>query len=296
VARAEAARHHERGAELCASGEYSRAAREFERAYELVPDYQVLYDVGQARIRLGQYARAHAALTRYLAEGASQIPDDTRRRVEADLELIAQKTGVLDIQVDVVGAEIFVDDVRVGHAPLEKPLLLDAAEHRVTARRAGYQAHTVPVTLAGGDAAHVKLELEPQGAQRLVVQELVAKEKVAESNRNAWLWGTWTATGAFAVASGVTGALGVKAADELAQKRSELGVSRSELDSASRRSRTLLLAADVFGAMTILAGGAAVYVTLSKPGPEVTERAGKPPRRQVALAIKPSWVGFTGTY
>lgn len=290
----EAGQRYDRGLKMYAEGDYALAVIEFERAYELVPDYRVLYNIGQVRIQLGNYARARRALEQYLKEGGDRVSPDRRKAVESDLEMLEARTGTLTIEVNVPGAEVFVDDLIVGQSPLSEPLLLDAGEHRLNARKPGYHPRATQVTLAGRDALTIRLNLEkvPAESQRIIVER-----KEDDSNREAWMWGTWTATGVFAITAGITGGLGIKAASDLDDKRSERGASRSELDSASRRARTLLLAADVFGGLAIATGGLALYFTLSGPDEaEPGKEPGKPGAKRVALSVAPNWVGVTGTY
>src|SRR5262245_54376929 len=64
----EAKQRFDRGLELYAEGEYPLALIEFTRAYELVPNYRVLYNIGQVCIQLGQYANARRALEEYLTK------------------------------------------------------------------------------------------------------------------------------------------------------------------------------------------------------------------------------------
>jgi tetratricopeptide (TPR) repeat protein len=148
----EAGQRYDRGLKMYAEGDYSLAVIEFERAYELVPDFRVLYNIGQVRIQLANYARARRALTQYLQEGGERVSEDRKKAVENDLDMLATRTGTLAIQVNVPGAELFVDDVVVGQSPLSEPLLLDAGEHRLSARKPGYHPRAAQVTLAGRDA------------------------------------------------------------------------------------------------------------------------------------------------
>lgn len=289
----EAAQRYDRGLRLHSEGEYALAVIEFERAYELVPDYRALYNIGQVRLQLGHYARAHKALIQYLKDGAADIDDERRKAVENDLEIAASRTGMLTIEANLPGVEVFVDDTLLGQTPFAEAIMVDAGEHRLSARKSGYQPRAAQITVAGRDALTYRFDLEKAQPES---QRIIVRERVQESNREAWLWGTWTATGVFAVASGVTGGLGVKAANDLEDMRGERGATRGELDSASRRARTLLLTADVFGALTILAGGAAVYVTLVDDEPEPSPATPADKKGKVALAFKPSWVGVTGTY
>lgn len=289
----EAGQRYDRGLKMYAEGDYALAVIEFERAYELVPDYRVLYNIGQVRIQLAHYARARRALTQYLAEGGERIGEDRKKAVENDLEMLAQRTSTLSIVVNVPGAEIFVDDVLVGQSPLSEPLLVDAGERRLSARKAGYHPRASQVTLAGRDSLSVNLTLEKQ---ETASQRIIVERREEESNHSTWMWGTWAAAGVFGIAAGATGGLGIKAASEHQDLQKEIGATSSELQSSSRRARTLLLAADVFGGLAIATGGLALYLTLSGPEEAKKPAPGKPPERQVGLAISPGFLAVKGTY
>jgi tetratricopeptide (TPR) repeat protein len=290
----EAAEHYDRGLKLHAEGDFALAAIEFERAYELVPDYRALYNIGQVRLQLGNYAKARRALTRYLQEGGDKIPDDRKQAVANDLDMLGRRTGTIAIEVNVPGAEVQIDGVAVGQTPFGEPLLLDAGEHTISVRKTGYQAKTSQVTLLGGDALKSQVTLDKLSAQP---EKIIIEREVQDSNRSAWMWGMWTGAGVLAIASGITEGLGVKAAHDLDDKRGELGTTRSELDSASRRARTLLTTGDILGALAIAAGGTAVYLTLSGPD-ENSERApgAKAPAASAQLFFTPYSFGVRGSY
>jgi hypothetical protein len=154
------------------------------------------------------------------------------------------------------------------------------------------------MTLAGRDAESVQLDLEkvPEAKVSQIIVEKAAPEK---SNRSTWLWATWSATGVFAIGAGVTGGLGIKAANDLEDLQTDPSATRSKLDSQRSRARTLLVAADVLGAAAVISGGAAIYLTLS--GPKKEEKvAATPPRMakagSVGVLIRPDFVGLRGTY
>ena len=70
----EAKSRFDRGLELYNEGEYPLALIEFTRAYELVPNYRVLYNIGQVGIQLGQYANARRALEEALQDRQKRRP------------------------------------------------------------------------------------------------------------------------------------------------------------------------------------------------------------------------------
>jgi len=284
---AEAAEHYEQGLKLYTDAEYALAVIEFERAYSLVPNYRVLYNVGQVHIQLAHYARALKALEQYLKEGGEAIPAERRKGVQRDLEMLASRTARLKVETNVAQADVLVNDIVVGQSPLVDPLLLDAGELRVGVQKAGYQSRVMQLTLAGRDERGVRIDLQAQPqdkGQRIILQK-------DQSDRTAWLWASWSATGAFAIGAGVLGGLGIKAANDLSDLRGDPTATRGELDSASRRARTLLTVGDVLGGLAIATGGVALYLTLS--GDDKPE---KQTEKHVGMVLRPGFVGVSGRY
>ena len=299
AAKVEARQRYDRGTQLYAEAEFALAVIEFERAYTLVPDYRVLYNIGQVRIQLAQYSRAKKALEQYLAEGGEQIAAERKASVQADLEMLASRTATLEIKTNVDAAEVVINDSIVGHSPLKEPVLLDVGEHRITLRKPGYSSRFSQITLAGRDAQSLQLDLE-KVPEAQVSQIIVEKSAPKESNRSTWLWATWSATGALALGAGVTGGLGIKAANDLEDLQNDPTATRGKLDDARSRAKTLLLAADILGVAAIVSGGTALYLTLSSPKKEESAPAAGGRARatgvDVGFLIKPNFVGLRGTY
>ncbi|HVV52568.1 MAG TPA: hypothetical protein VHO06_23070, partial [Polyangia bacterium] len=83
--RSDARAHYAKGLELAGQRGYEGALREFEQAYAISPQFAVLYNIGQARVALGQTAQALEALTRYLHDGGARISPERRAQVERQL-------------------------------------------------------------------------------------------------------------------------------------------------------------------------------------------------------------------
>jgi tetratricopeptide (TPR) repeat protein len=288
----EASDHYEAGLALYADGEFKRAAIEFDRAYELVPNYRALYNIGQVRIQLHDYARAYKALKAYLAQGGSKIDADRKKSVSDDLEMLATRTATMAIASNEDGAEILVDGELAGTTPLSEPLLLDTGDHRITVRKEGFDPRELSITLASRDAQSLQVDLQKTPPDRGPV--VVVAPQQAPADRTAWIWGTWSATAAFAAGAAVTGGLGISAANDLDHLRGTYGSSRSQLDSAQARATTLLRAADVLGAAAIVTGGVALYLTLSKPSMKDKEKEATQP--QASVRVGPSSVSFATTF
>lgn len=263
----QAKQRFDRGFELYEEGEYSLALIEFNRAYELVPNYRVLYNIGQVCIQLGQYANAKRALTEYRDKGGDALSPERRAAVAKDLEMLERRTAFLMITSNVAGAEVLVDDVVVGKTPLDAALLVDAGVHRVTLRRQGYQQRITRVTLAGGDEQTVPVQLDaiPEGRQTIVVRERPAEN---DTFQNLMIAG-WATTGALAAGAIVTGIMGAGEAKELEDLRKSdprnVPDLSERLEDTRSSASSLLLASDVFSGAAVIVGGLSLWLTLSPP-------------------------------
>jgi tetratricopeptide (TPR) repeat protein len=282
----EAKQRFDRGFELYEEGEYPLALIEFNRAYELVPNYRVLYNIGQVCIQLARYANARRALEEYLEKGGAALTPDRRAAVSKDLEMLVHRTAFLTIDANVEAAEVLVDDVSVGKTPLGPALLVDAGVHRITLRRPGYLPKTSGVTLAGGDeqTLSVVLELQPEEKQTIVV-----REQVVEDSSRTWMIAGWVTTGALVTGAIVTGVMGSSEADELKKLRAAYAPDYDDLggriDQTKSHARTLFLASDVMSAAALIVGGLSLWITLDPPDPERPASDPPAPKRAEDLQV-----------
>jgi tetratricopeptide (TPR) repeat protein len=289
---AEAGQRYDRGLKLYSEGEYRLAVIEFERTYELVPDYRVLYNIGQVRIQLGNYARARLALERYLREGGDQLPAARLEAVKGDLDMLEGRTATLKIQSSVVGAEVLVDGEAVGVTPLAEPVLMNAGDHSVEVRKPGYRTRVLRRTLAGKDAGELAVELDEIPTTPATPAASTSDSSSRPPTRNTTpIWIGWTTTAALAAGAGVTGILGLRAAD----KRDALldkPASSSELNSQENKARMFLVTSDALTAAAVVAGGISLYLTLRSPASSTQHRESA----SLAIGFTPSEVRLVGRY
>src|SRR6266852_3995218 len=69
----EAEPHFFKGVDFFNENDFPNAVIEFKKAYEIAPDFHVLFNVGQACYQAQNYACALDAFTRYVADGGTQI-------------------------------------------------------------------------------------------------------------------------------------------------------------------------------------------------------------------------------
>lgn len=290
----EAAERYQRGLSIYAEGEYLLALVEFERAYQLAPNYRVLYNIGQVRIQLGRYSKALEALQEYLKQGGDEINPDRREAVMNDLKMLGERTAKLRITINEPGADISLDGVNIGVAPLAEPIVVDAGEHTVEVRKGGFYDKSSFVTVAGREEAEVKLDMvqmPPSG----VVERHTDRYVEPKADRSM-MWIGWAATGTLAVGAGVVGYLGVTKANDLESMRTDYGVTKNQLDETRNSARTLFMISDIAGAAAVLAGGISLYLTLSS-SPSSSEKApATAPAPKVGLGVGPGSVKVSGTF
>jgi hypothetical protein len=313
-AQAEGRAHFRRGVDFFKEGDFRAALIEFKRAYELAPNYKVLYNLAQTSLELQDYAAALRSFERYLSDGGKEIPAQRRAQVEGDLEKLRKRVARVEVTTNVPDAEIFVDDVSVGRTPLAAPLLVSAGRRKVSALKGGLTAMRV-VDVVGGDSTSVSLEIvepapppvaAPVPSPRTETPR-PAPRPASESNRpvvltpsppppapeppsNTAVWVGVTVTGAFAAGTVVTGLLALNAKKDFDASVGRYGVEEQEIENARNKTRSLALVTDVLGGLTLLAGGFTVVAAMSA-GSAPKERA-----KAMRIDVTPAGVVARGTF
>lgn len=152
--------HLARGTRLLDQENYDAALAEFERAYELVGDhpfrYLILFNVARAHERRFRYDLALAYYRRYLEEGGPEA--EHRAEVRATMRTLEGLLADLEITTNVEGAEVWVDDRRVGTAP--GTVRVPGGRHVVELRAPGYADARRQVQLTARETVPLSLELE----------------------------------------------------------------------------------------------------------------------------------------
>ncbi len=159
-ANAEARQHFDRALSLVDDGQMAEALIEFQRCYELKPQFQVLYNIGQAYIALARPVEAHDTLVRYLREGGAAIAKARRADVEKEITRQKARIATLTLNVQPAGAAVRVDNQALGTAPLSEVVRVGVGTHTVAASLDGFTAAEASVTVAGEDNRIIDLSLQ----------------------------------------------------------------------------------------------------------------------------------------
>lgn len=134
------------------------ARASFLAAWSLNKHWQIAGNLADCEFELGKYRDAAEHAAYYLHNS----PTDRHRRAEELLNKVKMKIAVLTVTVDLPGADVLVDDVLMGRAPLPAPLFLEPGARKVTARLAGRPDVIKTITAAGGASELVNLSFPPE--------------------------------------------------------------------------------------------------------------------------------------
>ncbi len=269
---AKAAVRFQRGVELYREGSYEGALAEFSKAYQVSPSYPVIYNIAQTQYALHDFVGAYKSYLRYMAEGGGAISADRRAQVDDMTVKLVGRIANVQISTNVTGADIRVDDVSVGTSPLPGPVPVNVGTRKVSAAKAGSPETVRVLTVAGRENVRVDLQIDvptvasaklaPSAAGSLSAS-MVAKAPVQTAPSRIGLIASLSATGAFAIGTGVCGFLALGAQKNLNDQINTYPNTKNNIESARTKSKNYGYVTDALGAATLISGGAALYLLLS---------------------------------
>ncbi len=278
----EASHRFKRGVAFYKDKDFTAALVEFKRAYELSPNYNVLFNLGQTARELKDYAAALTAFERYLKDGGAKITAARHKEVSAAVDELRHKVGTLKVTASVPGAEITVDDVVVGVSPLASPVVVNAGRRKLGAQASGYTPAQRVVDVAATEETAVSLDLPKID----VSGPRVEPPPPPKAGPPLAAWVTLSVTGAGVVAAIVTGSIAVSAHSTLNHDLGTFPGNAQSIADAQSRTRTFAVTTDVLIGITAAAAvatGALFFVV-----PRLTEKA--------AVGVSPGGVVVRGAF
>jgi PEGA domain len=282
----EASAHFRRGAEFYNENNLDAALAEFTKAYEVLPNFRVLYNLGQVHAERHDYVAAIRAFQAYLDEGGTEVPDDRRSQVQAELSSLREKTAPLAVNCNVAGAELRVDGVLVGPLPLKEPVAVNAGLRRVTITKAGYTTEERKVLVAGRQTAHVDVILAPTDGQSAPTASKGAAPVREASNPGLWI--SLAATGVFASGAAVFGVLTLQKNKDLDRELQRYPADTGKIGDVRD---SVKLNAGLTDGLAAAAGISAVFTVYFL----VSDRSEKD-KASARLLVAPQGVAVTGTF
>jgi hypothetical protein len=285
----EAQRRFDRGIDLYKGGDFAAAMLELERAYALVPNYKILYDLGQISFQRDDHAGALRYLRRYLREGGDKIPPARQRDVAGDLAALERRVGRLELETTEPAGEMFVDDVLTGTTPLQALVTCNAGKRKIDLVMAGGDRRTRLVDVAAGEIVSVSfppravqrpdspppsagaraLSLSarrPEPAGAALAATTVPVTAATRARKAAFPWKAWTLTALLAGGAATTGAIALRGKHDLDASLNEFPQNASDVDFYRRRTRGFAIATDGLLFSCAALAALSLYFTFRHPG------------------------------
>lgn len=157
--KAEARVRFDRGLKLFNENDNAGALSEFKRAYELIPNQVVLYNIGLVYAAMGRSVEAVDALD-FLLKAPGPVTGARLARARTTRDEHAKRVATLSIETNVPAA-IEVDNVQVGRAEGALTWRLTSGTHIVGAIAVGHAPLRKEITIAGEEKRELGFELVP---------------------------------------------------------------------------------------------------------------------------------------
>ena len=289
----EADERYKHGVQLFKEANYAAALIEFQRAYEVDPKYQVLYNIAQSYYQMQDYANALKTFKLYLQEGDTKISPKRRKEVEAEIETLSKRIATVSIKSSEPGAAVTIDDVAVGTTPLG-PLTVSAGRRKIVITLDGRLPVTRVIDFAGGDVRKLEVDI-PTAAkgERVVIER--DKSAPLEPPSPVPMAVTWSITGALVTGAVVTGALALGASSNLEDELARFPGDPDALENAKDSAFRLGLATDILIGASVAGAAVATYFTVDFAiDSDAAAAAG--PQKTGRVSVVPGGLAVSGTF
>lgn len=285
-----ASAHYQAGVRLYEDEDFASALVEFRRAYEIQPNWAVLFNIGQSYFAMKDYARAVPILQTYRAEGGSRVPADRRELVDRELRDLEFRTGRVRIESDVTPAEAFIDDVAV--PKLGEPTLVNVGRHRLRVVADGRTPFVQEIEVTGNEDVRVQATLVLAGSPKATPSPTTATSTDAPPKPGSIVPAV-VALGLGTAFVGVGAVFGVSALSTKSDLDAQCPAAGSCPPSAQDRIDTLSSSATLstigFAAGAVALGVGAYLLLTRHPAPASTSGS-------AALSVRFQTTGVGGTF
>jgi hypothetical protein len=250
-AREQASAHFQRGVELFEDGAFRAALVEFRRAYDIAPNYRLLFNIGQTQLELQDFLGAAHSYEDFLLQGGSQVSEAQRVQLEGALQALRARVGRIVVAVSRDGGEVFLDDNSIGTSPISSTIPVNVGQHRISVRHADGGTGSKVVEVTGGEIAEISIELSAPTPKTVVMagdghRPLASKLAIIG----------WGAGGAVLIGSLVTGVLAMSADKDFDELLSSVITDPKKESEQRNKIKTLVLTTDVLLATGVVVAAA----------------------------------------
>lgn len=164
---------------LYQDSDFANAIIKYQHAYELAGDARLLWNIAACEKNLRRYTRALTAIERYQREGGASLTEADRRDAKEVEKVLLTLISTMTLLVSEPGAEIFVDDEKIGTSPLPAPARIDVGRRVFRVHKPGFKDFVDTRQVEGGSAFTLVARLEKEIHKGQVIIEAGSKDLIA---------------------------------------------------------------------------------------------------------------------
>ena len=217
------------------------------------------------------------------------MPADRGKQIRADIERLRGRVGKIAVQTT-AGAEVLIDDVAIGFAPLPEPVAVNAGRHKLTVHVTGKDPVSRVYDVAGRQ--EISAAIANGEAAPLTSAVPATTDAPAPPRSKLPVYVSWGVTGALGLTSGVLALVAKGANDDLANLRGSFPVSSAQLAAQRDIMRRDALLTDLALGATLASAGVAAYLTLTR----IHHDDAPEPTRTVQVQVGLGGISLTGQF
>jgi tetratricopeptide (TPR) repeat protein len=303
TATVEARERFQRGVVLYREGSFDAALAEFRRAYEIAPNYRILFNLAQVQVERHDWVAALHAYAEYLQRGGDEIEVERKAQVERDMQSLRARVADLLVKSDVDGAQLSIDNIEVATLPLTAAVLVNSGVHQITVLKPGYSSASRTITIAGGQPLDVTLSLQALEVRPTFSAPGGPVSGVRNPERTATVrplstgfWLSAVSTGVFAGAAVTFGILTHKQNSKLDDRLNQFPSSEQAIADARKTLKLDAALTDAFAGASLVAAFAGVYfLATNASSSEAAPRKSRDPKA-VSLGVSGSSLYLWGKF
>lgn len=181
---------YEAGKILYADKDYANAIVKFSHAYELSHEPRLLWNIAVCEKNLRRYTRMLDAIQRYRKDAGPVLTDQDRANADELVKTVQALVSSLKVTVTEEGADIFVDEQKIGVSPLKEPVLIDVGTRRFKVTKKGFKDFVKTQDVVGAQDVSLAVMLEKEVHQGRLVVEAGPKDMISIDGKAMGL-GRW---------------------------------------------------------------------------------------------------------
>jgi hypothetical protein len=150
---------YKEGVKEATQGRWEKARDLFLEAFRRRRHFQIAFNLGQAELKVGQHVDAAEHLAFFLREAQGVGEEAERRKAREMLDLAERQITTLLISTNHQGAEVLVDGVSVGTAPLGREIFVPPGRHVIQAQLDGFRSAKEERIFIAADYLQMELKL-----------------------------------------------------------------------------------------------------------------------------------------